>query len=329
MQPKVSVIICTRDRAESLRQTLAAMAAVRVPAGLSVELLVVDNGSRDDTAAVVARSAVHGGLPFPVRHVFEPTPGQCHARNRGLATACGDVILFTDDDVRPPADWVETMSRPILDGETDAVVGGVVNAPHLLRPWMTQLHRACLAETARLAGDVPPELVGANMAFGRHVLGLVPKFDTALGPGALGFADESLFSLQLVAAGLRIGRRLDSAVEHHFDPRRLSRRDWRRIGLNMGRSWGYVAHHWFQQKPAPNLRMPVKRSLRLLWMRATRPWEWIGRREGMPEWELHLLIDIGSWWWQWRNRHLPRHYPARNLGGVADRPVNAAGTLVN
>ncbi len=81
----------------SLRPTLESIGRVIVPTGWNVELVVVDNGSTDKTRQVVNERAT-----FPhtdVRYVLEPLPGQCHARNRGLAEAVGQLILFTDDDV--------------------------------------------------------------------------------------------------------------------------------------------------------------------------------------------------------------------------------------
>src|SRR5690606_22106466 len=99
----ISIIITTRNRAAHLKATLDAMRAVIVPDGLTAELLVVDNGSTDDTGAV-ARAARVGKIA--VRTVHEPEPGQCRARNRGLAETSGDAVVFVDDDVRPRIDWL-------------------------------------------------------------------------------------------------------------------------------------------------------------------------------------------------------------------------------
>src|ERR1700691_4968336 len=99
---KISVIICTRNHALSLKQTLAELAAVQVPDGLKVELIVVDNGSVDDPRAVACAPR----QTWPAKYIFEPVAGQTAARNTGIAAASGDVIVFTDDDVRPDAVWL-------------------------------------------------------------------------------------------------------------------------------------------------------------------------------------------------------------------------------
>ena len=134
--PSVSIIICTRNRAESLRETLGSMLCCTAPEGEAVEIVVVDNGSTDHTQAVVLElvgllgaTAPHGR--FELRYVVEPLPGQAHARNRGMAEARGDLLLWTDDDVRVPTSWIVEMTRPLRCGDADAVAGEVKIPPHL------------------------------------------------------------------------------------------------------------------------------------------------------------------------------------------------------
>ena len=237
----VSIIIVTRNRAEDLRQTLDAMRCLRVPDGCEAEMLVVDNGSSDDTAGVV-RAAAPGDIP--VRYVCEPQPGQTQGRNRGLAETTGDIILFTDDDVRPPVDWIAGMCDPIVSGSAKAVAGGVTLAPGLIRPWMTRMHRSWLASTEWLTPGAPQSMVGANMAFSRSVLKQVPGFDLELGPGAAGFGDDELFASQLVAAGNKIHDATSVSIEHHFEPARLTRESWLSAARRRGESLAYTGHHW-------------------------------------------------------------------------------------
>lgn len=237
----LSIIIVTRNRARDLASTLASLRGIHVPDTMRAELLVVDNGSTDETRAVVSQSDIG---PIEIRYIHEPCPGLSHGRNSGLRESRGGMILFTDDDIRPPTNWVEEMTRPILDGQAEAVCGGVEIAPHLLRPWMTTLHRCLLASTEWLEKPQNVSMVGANMSFVRHVLDKVPAFDTELGSGALGSCEELLFSKQLIAAGYRIRKCLHSRVMHHFDPARLKRGSWLRAVRQMGASHAYIGHHW-------------------------------------------------------------------------------------
>ncbi len=165
-----SIIICTRNRAESLRSTLESIGKISVPQGWVVELLVVDNGSADHTSAVVSAAQRNNII---LRYINEPKAGQCHARNTGLDATSGEIILFTDDDVRVPSNWMVAMCEPILNGAADAVTGGVVfpaeHAASLSRsPFSSR--RGWFASTAELDSNRPARMVGANMAFHRRVL---------------------------------------------------------------------------------------------------------------------------------------------------------------
>ena len=260
--PAVSLIICTRNHASVLEQTICSLRGVDIPADLPTELIVADNGSTDNTSEIV-RDA-HLPAFARIRHVSEPRAGQCFARNTGIAAAKGKIILFTDDDLRFPTDWLEVMCRPIQTGEADAVVGGITLAPHLLRPWMTSLHRSYLASTENIDSD-DPLLIGANMAFGRHVLEKVPLFDTNLGPGQRGFGDDTLFAEQLKKAGFRIVSRLQTAVEHHFDPTRLLYTSFVSASEKRGRTDAYITHHWGHSAPTMLPLRYAKASLRLAW----------------------------------------------------------------
>jgi len=305
----VTIAICTYNHSASLRETLQALASSRVPENLDCELVIVDNASTDQTAEVI-RSYKPGNLP--VRYIYEARRGQCFARNAAIASARGDVILFTDDDVRVPQNWIEGMCSPLLTGAVHAVAGGVKVAPHLQRPWMEWIHRAWLASTDYINMDEPPSMVGANMAFRKKVFERVPMFDTELGPGALGFHDESLFSFQLKEAGYRIVSAFDVVVEHHFDESRLLRSSFFDSARKMGRSSAYLAHHWEHQTIShPLLRLALWR-LRLI------KWGWQRRRErmgaeGMPEWEVMMLWKYYFYRYYLTEHKRPRNYDKHGL----------------
>ena len=255
----VSILICTRNREQELAQTLRALQPIELPPGRTAELVLVDNGSTDGTAALIRGFQWSKG---PVRAVEEPQRGKGHAYNRGLAAAAGQVVLLTDDDVRPPRDWIATMCEPIWSGRAAMVAGGVAFAPHLLRPWMTPRLRSFLSSTELLDAGDPGWVVAANLAFARRVLERVPAFDPALGPGALGFEDEVLFSWQVREAGFRVEGVFDNPVEHWFDARRLERASLSGYMRSHGRSKAYVEYHWQHR----DVRRP-----RLAWCRALAP----------------------------------------------------------
>ena len=289
MPAAVAIILCTRDRAGSLRETLAAIGTCAVPPDVSAELIVVDNGSTDATAAVVREARLTN---LPVRYVLEASPGQVRARNTGLrAAAHADVIVFTDDDVRPPRDWIEGMCRPILAGQGDAVAGWVHFAPEyeaLLAREPFCSRRGWFAATEDIDPAAPGRLVGANMAFSRRAVEATGEFDPELGPGALGFFDDSLWSWRLMAAGFRlVGAPPGISVEHHFDRARLARATLLAMAGRMGRSAAWVDYHW----EGSEARVPAARRWRAWGLLAVyqvlSPWRrW---QEDAPTWELQRV----------------------------------------
>ena len=96
MSPKLSICICTYNRAENLKRTLSSLVAqVGIQSEL-IEVLIVDNNCTDATAEVLQAFR----KILPLRCVTERAQGLAHARNRAIAEFSGDVLLFTDDDVR-------------------------------------------------------------------------------------------------------------------------------------------------------------------------------------------------------------------------------------
>jgi GT2 family glycosyltransferase len=130
----VTVGICTWNRADLLRRSLASFEQLVAPPGVSWELLVVDNNSSDDTSAVLR--SFEGRLPL--RPLFEARQGKSVSCNTLLAAAQGELLLWTDDDACPDPQWIGTMChaferdraglvfgvvRPIWQGKTPAWFG--------------------------------------------------------------------------------------------------------------------------------------------------------------------------------------------------------------
>lgn len=307
----VSIILCSCNRAQHLQQTLDNLKTVELPTGCSCELLLVDNASSDDTPRVMEEFE---HPDFQVRRLRQPHAGRSrsHAMNMALRESRGQVLLFTDDDVRFPRHWIDGMTRPILTGQADALVGGVEIPPYLQKPWMEKLHHLCMGSTDWVSLDHPHAMIGANMACSREVLSKVPEFDLFLGPGGLGFEDDTLFSRQIVAAGYRLGTALDVVVEHHFDPSRLTRKAFRDRARRGGFSLGYVAHHWEHHAiRLPHLRY-LKARLRLFALRWKRRAE-LRSLEAPPEWELSAMFLVHFYEQFLRERRHPHHYEKHGL----------------
>ncbi len=305
----VSVIICTCNRADDLRQTLDAIGRLAIPAGYQCDLTVVDNASTDATADMV-RSFTLGNMPLC--YLLEPRRGKGYAYNAGIAATSGDILLFTDDDVRPPKDWLSGMCGPLVSGEADAVAGGLKLAPSLHRPWMTPTHVGWLASTECLASDAVIPLIGANMAFSRRVLEQVPRFDIELGPGAKGHADDTLYSYQLEKAEYRVVMALDTAAEHHLQKARLTRKSYAAQARKRGEFNAYLARHWAHSEPRHPL-VSLARAFLALW--ALRLWnfpEWL-TSPTVPAWELPRLETLHTTLCCLQERQEPRKYEKYGL----------------
>jgi glucosyl-dolichyl phosphate glucuronosyltransferase len=118
----VSIVICTLNRAESLRRTLASLVAMRAPGELDWEVLVVNNNCTDDTDSVIE---AYRGL-LPLRREFEPQRGHCNARNRAIDAARGDYFVWTDDDVLVDSDWLSAYADAFRNWPEAAVFGGPI-----------------------------------------------------------------------------------------------------------------------------------------------------------------------------------------------------------
>ena len=311
----VTIAICSRNRADELQATLASLQHVEVPKEYDVDLVLVDNGSTDGTREIMHR------FHFPaatVKVVREDRTGLSHARNRALLESAGKVLLFSDDDIRFPVDWIKQMAGPILAGKANAVAGGVKLAKSLDRPWATELHRSWLASTESIDRVNPERLVGANMAICRRILEQIGGFNVTLGPGALGFGEETLLAKQILALGGTIAPVWEVCVEHHPDLSRLRRDSYLDAAVKMGQSDGYIDHHW-HHKPCSWLRGYLKLSAISfkLWRFRLKNRQAHRNQEGTPAKELIIRRNQALWRFRMSERGLPVRYPTRSAASVA------------
>ena len=304
----ISVIISTRNRASELRQTLMALGKAKIRADWQAELIVVDNASTDETAEVVRSATVPN---MKAAYLYEATLGKCNALNTALRYSRGEIILFIDDDVIVPEDWVEQMVTAFRQGRADAVVGKTVLSDGLARPWLGPLHRWWLAAPDDQADDTV-ELIGANMGFRRSVLDRVPRFDPEIGPGKLGSGEETLFGKQLVEAGFRLKYSPNAVVVHRPSELRLRRRDWLNTARKKGHQAAYLLYHWEHNDiRAPRIkwfRYLLKLHLRRIIERPPSL-----DSEGVSTWEMNYVQDLETCRWFCIERRRPRNYKRRGL----------------
>jgi glycosyltransferase involved in cell wall biosynthesis len=203
----VSVIICTRDRPESLERCLRSIFECMPHAE---EVVVVDNcPSSDATRRLIEK--------YPqINYVLELTPGLDFARNAGIRHSRGQIVAFIDDDVTVHRDWVARLAACFSESKVMAVTGLVLAAElETKAQWLFEQHWGFNRGYRVLTYDwryfkklrpwgVPVWEIGAgaNMAFRREVFDRVGYFDTRLDVGAAGCSGDSELWYRLLASGL-------------------------------------------------------------------------------------------------------------------------------
>ena len=225
--PKVSVVVCAYNTADTIDDCLASLDALTYP---STEIIVVNDGSHDDTGAIARR--------YPaVRLIYVPNGGLSAARNVGLAHATGDIVAYTDADVRVDPDWLTYLVQPML--QSDVVGSGGPNVAPPDDPWVAQcVARAPGGPTQVLLDDrIAEHVPGCNMAFRRDALLSIGGFN----PVYLRAGDDVDVCWRLQAKGLTIGFAPAALVWHHH--RATVKGYWRQqAGYGEGESW-LGAHH--------------------------------------------------------------------------------------
>ena len=115
----ISVIVPTRNRVQSLKSCLASLVRQK-PGGRAFEVLVIDNGSSDDTRSATREfEKEHNSI----RYFFEPRPGLHEGRHRGMKEATGEVLVFLDDDIEAQDGWLAAIGKT-FDDPAIALAGG-------------------------------------------------------------------------------------------------------------------------------------------------------------------------------------------------------------
>jgi glycosyltransferase involved in cell wall biosynthesis len=173
--PFVSVVIPTWNRAAYVRDLLSTLADQDYPAS-RFEIVVVDDGSTDDTRSVVASFAARAEPS--VRYVRRAHCGYCAACNAGVSEAAGDIVAFLDSDQLVPSGHVARVVELLRDADAEGVGGPAHDFGGAARTCPS-----CSLAAADLPGDgrrFVPRLLGGNMAFRRSVLEEVGPFDEDL-----------------------------------------------------------------------------------------------------------------------------------------------------
>lgn len=221
---KISIILCTYNRCQSLTQALETVAASQMPESDDWEVLIIDNNSKDQTREVVETFCRRDPAHF--HYLFEPLQGKSHALNRGIREAQSDVLAFMDDDVTVEPNWLRELTTPLSNPEWAGTGGRVyLSKDFSPPPWMPiEGHHSLLSILALF--DLGPESgpmsippIGNNMAFRKEVFVKYGGFRTDLGPspGSEIRHEDTEFGSRVMKSGGRI-LYVPSAVVRHAVP---------------------------------------------------------------------------------------------------------------
>lgn len=214
---KLSVIVCTHNRAHTISECLESIAAALSNAPpTEAEIVVVDNASTDDTSTRV--KAFADSCSFPVVLLHEPRKGLSVARNCGLRGSRGELIAFTDDDCRPHSDYVKDLLRHFNSDTAPVLRGGRVelgDSRDFRMTIKTDNEAADYAHPTHPAGFIH----GANMTMSRTVVERLGMFDERFGAGTAFPGEDCDYIIRAAAAGIRV-QYVPDMIIYHFHGRR-------------------------------------------------------------------------------------------------------------
>ncbi len=225
--PRVSVVVCAYNAADTLEDNLTSLDNLTYP---DYEVILVNDGSRDATGDIARRHS-------RVRLIEVPNGGLSAARNVGLAEATGEIVAYTDADTRVDRDWLTFLVQPFLT--SDVVGSGGPNVvPKDDTPVAQCIARAPGGPTHVLLDDrIAEHVPGCNMAFRRDALLAIGGFN----PIYLRAGDDVDVCWRLQARGWKIGFSAAALVWHHH--RSSVKAYWRQqVGYGEGETW-LMAHH--------------------------------------------------------------------------------------
>jgi len=218
----ISVVLCTYNNAGRLRVTLQSFCRLNQPEKLDWELVTVNNNSTDNTETVIKSFDDR----LPIRYVYEPEQGLSCARNAGLDVAEGELIVFTDDDVKPNPDWLAAYWEAYREHPEGYYFGGPIESEYEGEPPDEDLLRAAMPSVAGLNHGSEPHaegfFVGANWACPMDHIKQVGTFDSNLGLNANGegvsVGEEGDMMVRLQSQGIE-GWYIPQASIRHFVPK--------------------------------------------------------------------------------------------------------------
>lgn len=222
----VSVVICSYNRHQSLRDTLESLAAQTADRE-SFEVIVVDNNSADDTKETVREFEAKEAPQ--VRYRFEGRQGKAYALETGIREAKGDILAFTDDDVIVGPAWIENI-RKAFAARRIACLGGRIQALWLCEKpkWFHESFSGVIVEYDRgerfieIKNGVPP--FGANLIVSAEALEKYGGFRRDLASATFMRCEDTELVRRFMTHGEPVYYSPDVVVLHKITAERMTKR---------------------------------------------------------------------------------------------------------
>jgi glycosyltransferase involved in cell wall biosynthesis len=244
----ITVAICTWNRVALLARTLEELVRLHTPAGVTWDVLVVNNGSTDGTEDFLRAFQTS---VYPIRWVTETRLGLSAARNRALLEQQADLIFYTDDDVIVDPGLMMALAGAAERFPEGAAFGGVITPwfprepdADLVAAFPSLARGFCGVDLSRPEGPLPDghHLVGANMAYRCSLVNHL-SFREDLGPKGVDTigGDEIAFQDQIRSEGRAVVWIPGMTLQHYVDPVRMTLPYLLRFAQDAGRK--YVRLH--------------------------------------------------------------------------------------
>jgi GT2 family glycosyltransferase len=215
---KISVVICTRDRHETVGQALESVAKCDHP---EFDILVMDQSTNQLTREIVERLAAQFQGKCVIEYHHLEKAGLSRAYNAGIRAARGEIVAGTDDDVIVPLDWLTHIAKAFHADPQAGLLYGQVMVPESLKGAVAsgvEVPSLTFATARRLIKGTPFEVfgMGANMAMRRSLFERIGGFDEALGGGGpLRSSQDFDFAYRTYLTGMAILLQPEVTVDHY------------------------------------------------------------------------------------------------------------------
>lgn len=291
----ITVLICTHKRADSLRLTLE---SILTPTNLKAsdwEVIVVHSGEP------IAQLSVELSHKFPAhfRCLVQKEKGKSNALNTGIASAKGDILAMTDDDVLCAPDYLQGIRAVFSQHAADGAQGRILLDCEGGRPeWFDPYFAAFMSERDYGDQTVPwnDNLAGTNMVVRTEAARRVGGYRPELGAGAVGFSEDSEFSQRMREAGCRLIYAPQILVRHQLPQTRLTKSFFKERFFRIGCSQAYL-----EALPLPLWRFGLYALKEMLFKETEAFWHRIRGRPALAlRRQCEARSELGFFWQQWR-----------------------------